>query len=144
MIIPPTTLNTSSEMPKMLKTLSPTSAEPISMTRMLRATLTAARCRSGAVKVGRQVQKQRAANHGIDDRQDGNDRLQNLVKVCHEIGLTNSRAFSIRQPAGRVPPTNAAAAPAVTRLRSRYSNEKIFFQSFFMLITVQPFFFASS
>ena len=65
MIIPETTLNTSSEMPKMLKTLSPTSAEPINMIRMLRATLAASRRRSGAVKFGVRVRKSEPQTTGL-------------------------------------------------------------------------------
>jgi len=62
-----------------------------------------------------------------------------LVKVGHEIAsqIPGHFRFVNRWIGG--PPAGAAPAPAVTRLKTHYSNEKIFFQSFFMLMTVQFF-----
>jgi hypothetical protein len=57
------------------------------------------------------------------------------MKVRHEIALQIPRHF--RRPACR-------RRTRADEAGSCYSNEKIFFQSFFMLITVQFFFFASS
>jgi hypothetical protein len=90
MIIPPTIRNTSNEMPKMLKTLSPISAEAARITRMVSATLgcpPSLRQR----QLWRQRQKDRAAHHRVDDGQNGHDGLHHMVKVHVEIRLKIKR-----------------------------------------------------
>ena len=61
----------------MLRTLSPISNVEGDLGRL------ASSFRRGQIR--RQGQKERAANYGIDDGQNGYNCLQNLVKVFHEI-----------------------------------------------------------
>src|SRR5271166_5094906 len=105
MIIPPTIRNTSNEMPKMLKTLSPISAEVTRITRMVSATLAASHRLCANASFGVSVKKIEPHTTG----QNGHDCLHHVVKARIEMrskverhwglteGLSSSFASAIAQ-----------------------------------------------
>ena len=70
----------------MLRTLSPISNVEGDLGRL------ASSFRRGQIR--RQAQKERTAHYGIDNGQNGYNRLQNLVKVCHAIDSQILGAFA--------------------------------------------------
>jgi hypothetical protein len=82
MIVPPTTRKTSKDMPKMLSTLRPTSAEAIKMTRMLKRGPDGGSLLLRWGQRRRQCQEYRATHYWIDDGQNSHYSLQHLVKAC--------------------------------------------------------------